>query len=405
MSNPNAFENLVAHLGWLENQHQDMLDLVRRLCDQNSGSYNLQGLDQVKQMLVAEFETLGGQLEILDVDPQTKVDDSGNMIQQPLGQAIHIAKHPDAKTQIMLCIHMDTVYSVDHPFQSCVDLKDGNVNGPGVIDAKGGLVVMLYALRMLEQSPLAGQIGWQVLINPDEELGSPGSAALVKAMAPSCDFGLLFEPSLPDGTLVSWRKGVGNFSFVLRGKSAHSGREFEKGRNAIVALAKLIEEVAAMNTDPEVTLNVGRVSGGTALNMVPDLAVGRVNVRVKTLEQAARVESDLQQLAERYDSVEGFACEMHGRFTSPPKQLSPEAQQLQQRIEQCGNVLGMDIKWRGTGGASDGNKFAAAGLPNIDTLGPRGGNIHTSDEYLIPESLVERAKLTAMILMSFSESG
>ena len=214
-------ENLVANLGWLDQQHGTMLKLVRQLCDQNSGSYNLQGLEEVKNMLVAEYETLGGQLDILDVAPQTKIDDSGNEIRQPLGQAIHIAKHPDAKTQIMLCIHMDTVYSVDHPFQSCVDLTDGNVNGPGVIDAKGGLVVMLYALRALEQSPIAGQIGWQVLINPDEELGSPGSAALVKKMAPTCDFGLLFEPSLPDGTLVSWRKGVGNFTFVMRVKSAH----------------------------------------------------------------------------------------------------------------------------------------------------------------------------------------
>ena len=158
-----------------------------------------------------------------------------------------------------------------------------------------------------------------------------------------------------------------------------------------------------MNTDPEVTLNVGRVSGGTALNMVPDLAVGRVNVRVKTLEQAANVESDLKQLAARYDAAEGYSCQLHGQFTSPPKQLDSRAEQLQQRIERCGKSLGLNIQWRGTGGASDGNKFAAAGLPNIDTLGPRGGNIHSSDEYLIPESLVERAKLTALILMSFSE--
>ena len=148
---------------------------------------------------------------------------------------------------------------------------------------------MLTALKALEASPLAGKIGWEVLLNADEEIGSPGSIGVIKQIAARCDLGLLYEPALPDGTLVSWRKGSGNFSFVVRGKAAHAGREFEKGRNAIVAASRLIDEIANLNTDPEVTYNAGRISGGGPLNVVPDLAIGRVNVRVKTVEQQAEI--------------------------------------------------------------------------------------------------------------------
>ena len=297
---------------------------------------------------------------------------------------------------------MDTVYPVEHAFQTCKTLDSGHVNGPGVADAKGGIVVMLTALKALEASPLAGKIGWEVLLNADEEIGSPGSIDFIKQIAGRCDVGLLYEPALPDGTLVSWRKGSGNFSFVVRGKAAHAGREFDKGRNAIVAVSRLIDEIAKFNTDPEVTYNAGRISGGGPLNVVPDLAIGRVNVRVKTAQQQTEVESKFEQLVEKFNRLDGITVKQFGGFTSPPKPLCSETETLQKRIESAGAMLGLPVAWRGTGGASDGNKFAAAGLPNVDTLGPLGGAIHSSDEYLIPESLVERAKLSALILLSYA---
>ena len=394
--------NLLPHLEILDDQQESMLQLVRELCDTNSGTFNLDGLNQVKKQLVDAFSVLGGETKIVDSKPMTIIDDQGQQVTQRLGQAIHISKWPEAKKRILLCIHMDTVYGKDHPFQKCTTLDNGNVNGPGVADAKGGLVVMLNAIKALEASPLAGKIGWEVLINPDEEIGSPGSVHLINEIASRCKFGLLFEPSLPDGTLVSWRKGSGNFSFVARGRSAHAGREFEKGRNAIVALSRLIDAIDRLNDGGEVTFNVGRIQGGEALNVVPDLAIGRVNVRVKTVEQQAFVESKFDELVEEFSQLDGFSVERYGSFTSPPKPLSDDVVDLQNRIETCGESLGIDIQWRGTGGASDGNKFAAAGLPNIDTLGPRGGSIHSSDEYLIPSSLVPRAKLTALILLSLA---
>jgi glutamate carboxypeptidase len=298
---------------------------------------------------------------------------------------------------------MDTVYGIDDPFQKCVMIDAQTMNGPGVIDAKGGLVVMLYALKALEASPLAGQIGWRVLINPDEELGSPGSSEIIRQQAAKARWGLLFEPSLPTGELASWRKGSGSFTFVVRGRAAHAGRDFHQGRNAVAALARLMVAVDELNTNPEVTFNVGRVSGGGALNIVPELAVGRINVRVSSEEEQRGVESTLAALVERFNrELDGITIQQHGGFTSPPKVLSADTERLMKRIEKCGEVLGMPIQWKGTGGASDGNKFAAYGLPNIDSLGPSGGDIHSSREFLHVGSLVPKARLAALVLMSLA---
>ena len=396
-------ENLIPHLAWLDDQQQPMVDLVQELCDVNSGTLNLEGLENVKQRLVKEFKQLDGEISLVDTQPWKVVEDSGNVSTQPLGQIIHITKWPDAPKKVVLCIHYDTVYSVDHPFQTCQLTEGGQLNGPGVSDAKGGIVVLLNALRTLERSPLAGKIGWEVILNPDEEIGSPGSEFLIRQRATQCDVGMLFEPTLPDGTMVSWRKGTGNFSFVVRGQAAHTGREFEKGRNAIVALSRLLDEIDQLNTDPEVTFNAGRISGGGPLNMVPDLAVGRINIRVKSLEQQSAVELELADLVEKYNEIDGISVEMAGKFTSPPKPVDEASEKLQQQIEQCGAALGQNITWKGTGGACDGNKFADAGLPNVDTFGPCGGNIHSSNEYLVTQSMVPRTKLAALTLLNLCE--
>jgi glutamate carboxypeptidase len=390
---------LAEDLKWLDTQSAPMVDLVQRLCNQNSGTFNLAGLASVAEILLAEFACLDATAELFDSRPQEAIGDDGQPILRPLGRILHLRKRPSAARQVLLCIHADTVYGVDSSFQECRWLSDGRLNGPGVADAKGGLVVMLYALKAFEQHPLAKNLGWEVLINPDEEIGSPGSSWKIKEIAKRCSVGLLFEPTLPDGTLISWRKGVGNFTFVVRGRSAHSGRDFSAGRNAIVAMSRLMSAIADLNTHPDVTLNVGRVCGGDALNVVPDLAIGRVNVRIKTNQQRNEIVEKLKRLVAGFNQLDGIAVEMHGEFTSPPKMLTPEVEALQQHIATCAQVLDIPVKWQGSGGASDGNKFADEGLPNIDSLGPCGGSIHSSDEFLIVESLVPRAKLAALTLL------
>lgn len=393
---------LLEQVAWLDSCQPEMLDLLIRLCNTNSGTKNLAGLESVRGILAAAWSRLDGGIETLETDPVKSISDTGETVTERLGRLLRITRYPERRPRVLLCIHMDTVYEPGSGFQTCRWLDSGRLNGPGVIDAKGGLVMMLYALLTLERSPLAGRIGWQVIINPDEEIGSPGSERILTEAARAADLGLLFEPTLPDGSLVSWRKGVGNFSFVVRGRSAHAGRDFRMGRNAIVALNRLMLEVHALNTDPEVTFNIGRISGGGALNVVPDLAIGRVNVRVRTQDQGDRVIRKFQELTVQASQQDGISVTLEGGFTSPPKELIPGTDRLQRRIEEAGELVGLPVTWSGSGGGSDGNKFAAAGLPNIDSLGPGGGSIHSPDEFLLVDSLVPRTKLAALVLLSLA---
>src|SRR5262249_39128994 len=152
-------------------------------------------------------------------------DDEGREKSRPLGKALAFQSPPRAGPRVLLGIHYDTVFGVDHLFQSVTRVDENTLRGPGVCDAKGGLLVLLHALLALERSPVAGSLAWEVLLNPDEEIGSPGSGSLFAAAAKRNDIGLLFEPALPDGSLVASRKGSGNFTFIVHGRAAHAGRD------------------------------------------------------------------------------------------------------------------------------------------------------------------------------------
>jgi glutamate carboxypeptidase len=242
-----------------------------------------------------------------------------------------------------------------------------------------------------------------VLINPDEELGSPGSAHLFEALARQHDLGLLFEPALPDGSLVASRKGSGNFTVVMRGRSAHAGRDFHAGRNAVVALAEFVVQLHQFNVPGSaVTVNVGRFEGGGAVNVVPDRAICRVNVRVTAHSERDVFQAQLADLAREFATREGYKVELHEASKAPPKAADAATLRLLEHVAACGREIGLDLHWRDSGGTCDGNRLAAAGLTNVDSLGPRGGNLHSPDEFLLLDSLTERAKLSALLLMKLA---
>ena len=390
-------------LSWLDTQATSMRALTEELCNINSYTENTSGIDAVRAVLKSQYNSFAETVQEVPLPHHEIVQTNGEKIQLPIASALQVVQRPTAAKRVFLCIHMDTVYPPESPFQKCEEIRPGILNGPGVIDAKGGAVVMLYALQAFERFPESQNLGWEVVLNTDEEIGSPSSQSFVKERGQQSQLGLLFEPAMPDGTLVDQRKGSGNYSIIIRGKSVHSGRDFENGRNAIV----LGSEVAARLHDwnqvhDEVTINVARMDGGGPLNVVPDLGIVRVNVRVANQEQQAWFEKQLEELVHDCDAREGFLCELHGGFFSPPKELDPGSRKLKENIEDSANSLGMDIGWRSTGGVSDGNKLSAVNLPNIDTLGARGDNMHSVDEYLVIDSLVERAKLVTLILMRYA---
>ena len=367
----------------------------------NSGSDNLTGVNRVGRVMARHLAALQPAVERHTLKPVEHVADDGTTSRRVLADARSFRKRPQAPVQVLLGGHLDTVYPADHPFQQVTHTDDGGrLNGPGVADLKGGLIVMLAALAALEASPWREHIGWEVLLNPDEEIGSPGSAGLLAQAAKRHDFGLVYEPSMPDGGLAGARKGSGNFTLVARGRAAHAGRAHHRGRNALRALADALAAIDDLNGQRAgLTVNPAFVHGGGPSNVVPDTGVLRFNVRVARADDQAWFEHELAAIIDRGNARDGLGLERHGGFTRPPKELTPANDALFELLADCGARLHQDIAWHATGGCCDGNNLAAAGLPNIDTLGVIGGAIHSSDEYVELDSLVPRARLSALLLM------
>ncbi|HEX6217726.1 MAG TPA: M20/M25/M40 family metallo-hydrolase, partial [Sphingomicrobium sp.] len=214
-------------------QAEDMLVQVETWAAVNSGSRNMAGLERMAGLLADAFSALPGDVNLIEPARVETVDSGGGIRAIEHGKHLHLAVRPDAPVQLLFTGHMDTVFESDHPFQSLTWLEDGVLNGPGVADMKGGIAVMLAALKAAEAGGV--NFGYEVVINSDEEVGSPASAALLAQAARGKRAALTYEPAaLPDGTLAGARPGSGNFSFTIRGRSAHAGRNPEDGRNAVV---------------------------------------------------------------------------------------------------------------------------------------------------------------------------
>jgi glutamate carboxypeptidase len=299
---------------------------------------------------------------------------------------------------------MDTVFPADHHFQTLRWLDDGTLNGPGVADMKGGIAVMLAALKVAESSGKLARTGYQILINSDEEVGSPSSAKLIAQLAQNKLAALTYEPALPDGTLAGERGGSGNFSIIISGKSAHAGRNPDDGRNALLAAADLALRLKRLSREG-LSVNPAKIDGGGPNNVVPDHAILRVNFRPRTPEIVQQTDVDLRRIIADIEREHEVRAHLHGSFGRPPKPIDDEAAKLFGLVKQCGADLGIAVAWRSSGGVCDGNNIAACGVPVVDTMGVRGGSIHSSDEFLIVESLVERAQLSALTIMRLSEKG
>jgi glutamate carboxypeptidase len=380
-------------------QAAPMLDQVTRWSAINSGSRNLAGLAAVADLLAGELAALPGELRLHEAMPADQMRADGALAALDHGRNLHLTVRPQAPVQLLFTGHYDTVFAAEHAFQQVFWRSDGVLGGPGVADMKGGIAVMLAALRAVEESPLADSFGYELVLNSDEEVGSPGSAALIMQAARGKRAAFTYEPSaLPDGTLAGARPGSGNFSLFVKGRSAHAGRNPEEGRNALVAAADLALRLAAARA-PGLKVNPARIDGGGPNNVVPDAAVLRVNLRPATPEDQARAQALLDMLVAEVAAAHDVVITAHGGFGRPPKPMTPYAEQLFQLVRRCGADLGQEIGWKATGGVCDGNNIAACGVPVVDTMGVRGGAIHSTEEYLIVESLAERAALSALAIL------
>lgn len=403
-----------------------------------TGHNHTPGLDRYRELVTSRLRAIGAAVELLPGQPRPawlRVGPPATTAAAPVvrangaagggegsagreglgGAPAHFPAKPEApipptavcrrevpgKPRILIVGHLDTVFDPAGPFQAMAVSPDGRTaTGPGVVDMKGGILIALTALEALAERGV--EVNWTFALNSDEETGSFHSEQALHDLAKSHDVGLVLEPALPDGSLVIERKGSGQFMIEVFGKSAHVGREFNKGVSAVYALGAVLTNLAGMSdVQRGVTVNVGPIIGGNATNVVPDHAAAWGNVRYQGRETADELARRLDALATAEDSLPRIV--VRRTFNRPAKPQTPGVRRLALAARAAAESLGQKLPFASTGGVCDGNILQNAGLPTIDTLGVRGGGLHTHQEWIELASLLERAQLFAILLSRLTD--
>jgi glutamate carboxypeptidase len=374
-------------LSYLRDHGDEMVALLTCLVEMESPSDNKPALDRLGGFLAQELHGLGAAVEVLS---QTE---AGNLVRARWGRG------PGGT--LLLC-HMDTVWDAGTIQQRPVRVEAGKLYGPGALDMKAGIVNALWARRAFQALGLAPVRRVTLLLTSDEEVGSSASRPIIEAEAPHHDRVLVLEPAQPpDGALKTWRKGVGAYRITTSGRAAHAGVDHAKGINAIEELAHQILALQRLSDyKAGITVNVGRVQGGTRTNVVPEEAWADVDVRVMDSEQAAWLDECIHALKPQ---LAGATIRVSGGVGRPPLVRTPAIVALYRRAHQLAARMGLEITEAGSGGGSDGNFTAALGVPTLDGLGATGDGAHALHEHVNISSLPERAALLASMLLSLDQ--
>lgn len=400
-----------------------------------TGLGNTAALDETRERLTGRLKALGAGLELVPGDPRPDWLDRGSSRPETPPAAGRRANAPKAGwdvpptavcrrglggggaggagasggsgvPRILLSGHLDTVHDPQGTFRDLSIAPGGKTaTGPGCVDMKGGLVVAVAALEVLEECGVPAS--WSFVLNSDEETGSYHSDRALQAEADRHDVALVFEPALPDGSLVVSRAGSGQFRLECYGKAAHVGRDFATGVSAVNDLARALAEIEKIaDVSRGLIANVGPVGGGLATNVVPDYAWAAGNVRFFTPEGEKEIAARLEAVGAGGAGGGGLPRRvLYRSFNRPPKPLTPRTQKLAEAARAVAEDLGQAMPFKSTGGVCDGNIFQVRGLPTIDTLGVRGGGLHTPEEWVELDSLVDRCALAAILISRLHEGG
>jgi glutamate carboxypeptidase len=366
---------------------------LERLVNIDCGSYTPDGVNRVADLVAERLNTIGAQV--------ARTDGGAAPDGRPLGDLV-VGRLDGTGPRLLLIGHMDTVFepgtAAERPFR----MEGDTARGPGVSDMKGGLLAGLTALDALGAAGHRPSVTF--VANPDEEIGSPFSGPVIRAMAAEHDAALVLECARANGDLVSARKGIADLEVVISGRAAHAGVEPEKGRSAILAAARMVEALHGLNGRwPSVTCNVGTIAGGTRPNVVAGRCLLEVDLRAATAAEFADAEQALRELVStRY--VADTSAELRVAASHPPMEKSPASGRLVDLAQAIAGELGFAVRDAATGGASDANTTASAGLPTLDGLGPIGGDDHGPAEWLDLASVVPRMSLLAGLVLRIDEA-
>jgi glutamate carboxypeptidase len=370
----------------------DYLADLERLVNIDCGSYTPEGVNEIGRWVTGFLTDLGADVD-LRPDPEGRF---GNTVVATFdGRA--------GGPRVVLVGHMDTVFDAGTVAERPFRVDNGIAHGPGVTDMKSGLLGGLYAVKAV-----LGELGGlpferlTFVANPDEEVGSPSSTPHIRAAAADADACLVLECARANGDIVSARKGILDVRIVVHGRAAHAGVEPEKGRNAILEAARIVRQLHELNGRwPDVTVNVGKISGGTRPNVVPDRCEIEVDVRATTGDGLDAVEAALREIAAATE-VPDTTAELGVMAGWRPMEKLARSGRLVEHAQSVARRLGFEIKDTSTGGASDANSTSGMGVPSLDGLGPIGGSDHSPAEYLELDSVVPRTALLAGLLLAIA---
>lgn len=369
----------------LRAQQEGMIETLAGLVALDSPSHEREAVNRVADYMSEALASIGARVQRLP--------------QAAFGDHVH-ATWGEGDRQVLLLGHMDTVWPADESQKRPFRVEAGRATGPGAFDMKGGLVVGLYALRALHALGLRPAHRLVLVLNSDEECGSPTSRAIIEEEGRRSIASLVLEPSR-EGAVVTWRKGVGRFELEIQGRASHSGAAHERGVSALTELAHQILRLESMTDYGRgTTVNVGVGQGGSKVNVRPAAARAEIDLRVMSAEEGERMAGTILGLE---PVLAGTTLIVSGGMNRPPWETSPGGERLFQQARRAGARLGMDLWPAGTGGGSDGNFTAAVGTPTLDGLGPVGEDAHALTEWVDVASLPRRAALLAELLVSLDE--
>jgi len=370
---------------------EDAVRLLEMLVNMDTGSRCLEGLASAGNWIQEQLWGLG-----LSVERHEHADAGPTLVGRRAGTG---------RLRLLFLGHYDTVFEPGEPGRRPFRVEAGRAYGPGVADMKGGIVTLWGALRALIEEGWDNFATLTVIHNADEEVGSGASRRIIEEEGRNCDICLVHEPGRLDGSVVTARKGVGRYTLAVHGRAAHAGVNPQDGASAVVALARKILEIHALN-DPAtgVSANAIVTAGGTRSNVVPDLAEAEIDLRLPTVALGEETVARLEEIA-RVEHLPGTYATLSGEVNRPPFEAGPGSLALFELAREAAAMLGFPLTAAKTGGGSDGNFIAPLGIPVLDGMGAVGGGYHGPDEYLELATLPRRAALTALLVWEVCRRG
>lgn len=359
--------------------------LLKKIVDINTGTRNVEGLDAAREALIPEFEKAGLEATVYDLKD---------------GHKLVAMAAPGAKPELLLLGHIDTVFPKDSKFQK-YEVKGDRIYGPGVTDMKAGIVLILELLKTFQGTTLMKKV--VVIINDDEEIGSPYSRDMLRKLAAGVPSGLVFEPGLPDGAVVTSESGVRWLTLSVQGKASHAGLEPEEGINACVELSHKVVDIAKLTElSRKLSVNVGVIDGGTKPNVVCETATAGIDVRFVEQDDVEKTVRTMQAItAKSYtynDHLKSAPTATLQTLVGIPSLPGSSTKRLYGLLEDAGKRIGQPVTGRHVGYASDANQLAETGMDLLVGLGPYGEGMHTDSEFLTISTFDERLKLTEALV-------